>query len=79
MKLIKGRRYHIKWIDAVSESKWQTPQEVLETEPAIIEASYFYIGRGKAGYCFAGEYNNGEYGNTTIIPSLQDIKSIKKV
>lgn len=77
MRLVKNHRYHIRWHDALSESRWQTLEEILKTEPAVIEATYYYVGKGKAGYCFAGEYNDGEWGNSTIIPSLQDIKSIK--
>jgi hypothetical protein len=76
-RLIKGKRFHIRWQDALSESKWQSAEDILKTSPAIVEATYYYIGKSKAGYCFAGEYNDGEYGNMTIIPSLADIKAIK--
>jgi len=78
-RLIKGHKYYLKWWDAQSESKWQTADEILKTDPAVIEAVYHYVGKGKAGYCFAGEYNDGEFGNSTIIPSLSDIKSIRKI
>lgn len=77
-KLIKGKRFHIRWQDACSESKWQSAEDILNTPPAIIEATYYYVGKSKAGYCFAGEYNDGEFGNSTIIPSMSDIKSIKQ-
>lgn len=68
MKLIANSKYKVKWIDIQSFPEWTPRSEILALEPVIVESVYIYVGKGKAGLCFASEYNDSEFGNTTIIP-----------
>jgi hypothetical protein len=78
-RLTKNKKYYVEWIDFVSEPAWRTLEQLKNTDPAITEGIYTYLGKGKAGYIFAGEKNGDEYGNTTFIPSLNTIKKLKAV
>jgi len=78
MRLTKGKTYKVKWHDAQSFSDWKTAEQLLNTPPAIVQATYIYVGRGKGGLCFAGEHGDGDFGNATIIPAGM-IKAVKEV
>lgn len=77
MRLSAGKTYKIKWQDVMSFAEWKEADELKQETPVIIEAVYIYVGRSKAGLIFAGEKNDTEFGNATIIPP-QLIKSIRQ-
>lgn len=78
IRLIPNKKYKVKWVDIHSFSEWRSKKDILDTAEVIIESVYIYVGKGKAGLCFAGEYNGGEYGNTTVIPK-GNIKKITQI
>ena len=69
------KKYKVKWVDIHSFSEWTSKEEILKSPPTVIESLYIYIGKGKGGLCFAGEFNGDEYGNVTILPK----EVIKKI
>lgn len=77
-RLLANKKYKVQWVDIQSFVEWTHKDEILKVAPTIIESVYIYVGKGKAGLCFAGEYNGGEYGNVTIIPK-GNIKKITKI
>jgi len=79
LRLLPNKKYKIQWVDIASFSAWQHRDEILKIPETIIESVYIYVGRGKGGLCFAGEYNGEEYGNVTIVPrgNIKKITLIK--
>lgn len=74
IRLIPHKKYKITWTDILSFSEWMHKDEILKVPETKIESVYIYVGKGKGGYCFAGEFNGNEYGNISIIPKGNLIK-----
>jgi hypothetical protein len=78
-RLYPNKKYKIQWCDISSFPEWTHKDDILKIPETIIESVYIYVGKGKGGLCFAGEYNGEEYGNVSIIPKgvIRKIKLIK--
>jgi hypothetical protein len=63
-----GKRYKVKWIDAISFSEWLSADELKKKPSPIVGAVYYYVGSNKDCYIFAAETDGEEYGCSTLVP-----------
>jgi hypothetical protein len=79
IRLYANKKYKVQWLDISSFPEWTHRDEILKLPETIIESVYIYVGKGKGGLCFAGEYNGNDYGNISILPRgcIKHIKNIR--
>ena len=83
MKLTKHKKYQVRWQDIEGLAQWMSEAEILKRQPVIVESVYYYVGKSKAGYCFAADISEEKeedtiYASIAIIP-LAVIKAIKPI
>lgn len=82
MKLIKGKKYNLKWIDAAGSAEW-TDEKQLDEMIALyekgVEQELVFIKESKRFYAFTSgtHLGDGNYCDVMLIP--KDWLSIKRI
>jgi hypothetical protein len=84
MKLLKGKKYHVTWIDAAGEAGWTAEDQIdkfIKDYEQPIEQELFFVKESKQSYLFTSQTGdrNGMYCDLHLIPKAWcKIKRIKQ-